>query len=253
MKPLVEFRGVSYQIGGKSILRNITLSIEEGETVVLLGRSGSGKTTMLKMVNALIRPTSGEVRFEEKPTTEWDPIRLRRRIGYVIQDVGLFPHLTVEENVGLVPALEGWPQPAVSERAEALLDAMGLPAAEYAARHPRQLSGGQKQRVGIARALAADPHLLLFDEPFAALDPVTRFEMQRQFLSLRRTMGKTAVFVTHDVREALMVASRIVLLNNGAIEVTLRPDEFTRASTPEAQAFLSTLEYDWRRNESRIG
>jgi len=239
---LVEFRGVTFQIGGRQILRGIDLSVEDGETVVLLGRSGSGKTTMLKMVNRLVEPTGGEVRFEGRPVSGWDSIRLRRRAGYVIQEGGLFPHTTVAQNVGLVPKLEGWPEERIRARTAALLDAMGLPAAVYASRYPRQLSGGEKQRVGIARALAADPPLLLLDEPFAALDPVTRYEMQRHFAGLRRAFGKTALFVTHDVREALMLGTRIALLREGRLEVLARPDEFIQARSPEAQAFLAALD-----------
>jgi osmoprotectant transport system ATP-binding protein len=240
--PLLEFRDVSYRIGGRAILRNISLPVAEGETVVFLGRSGSGKTTLLKMANGLLRPDSGEVRFEGRPVREWDLIRLRRRIGYAIQDVGLFPHFTVEANVGLVPRLEGRPPENIRERVEFLLGAVGLPYIDYAQRYPRQLSGGQKQRVGIARALAADPPMLLLDEPFAALDPVTRYELQRQFLELRNRFRKTALFVTHDIREALMMATRIVLLKDGEVEMIAPPDEFRRASTAEARAFLTTLE-----------
>ena len=170
MAVLVEFRAVTYQIGGREILQGIDLCVEEGETVALLGRSGSGKTTLLKMVNRLVEPTGGEVRFEGKPVTDWDPIRLRRRIGYVIQEGGLFPHATVAENVGLVPKLEGWREERIRSRTVELLEAMSLPAPVYGLRYPRQLSGGEKQRVGIARALAADPPLLLLDEPFPVRD-----------------------------------------------------------------------------------
>jgi osmoprotectant transport system ATP-binding protein len=250
MAALVEFRDISYRIAGRDILRGIDLTIEEGETVVLLGRSGSGKTTLLKTVNRLIEPTGGEVRFQGKPVSQWDAIQLRRRIGYVIQDGGLFPHVTVEQNVGLVPKLEQWPEERIRSRAAELLEAMGMPPAAYAARYPRQLSGGEKQRVGIARALAADPPLLLLDEPFAALDPVTRFEMQRQFLELRRSFRKTALFVTHDIREALMLASRIALVSEGKLEIVAPPNEFLEARSPEAGAFLATLSGDWRRDES---
>ena len=213
----------------------------EYETVVLLGRSGSGKTTLLKMVNRLVEPSGGEVRFEGRRVTDWDPIRLRRRTGYVIQEGGLFPHATVAQNVGLVPKLEGWPEERIRARTTELLDAMGLPAPVYASRYPRQLSGGEKQRVGIARALAADPPLLLLDEPFAALDPVTRFEMQQQFARLRQTFGKTALFVTHDIREAVMLGTRIALLKEGRLEVIARANEFVQARSPEARAFLATL------------
>ncbi len=244
MNPMVEFREASYRIGGREILRSLTLSIDPGETLVLLGRSGSGKTTALKMVNAMVMPSSGEVRVDGKPTTAWDPVRLRRRIGYVIQEIGLFPHYTVARNIGLVPELEGWPPEKIESRVNDLLMLVGLPPGQFASRLPRQLSGGQRQRVGVARALAADPSLLLFDEPFGALDPVTRLELQRQFQDLTRRLGKTCVFVTHDVREALMLASRVALLHEGALEIVAPPGEFTRDRGEEARAFLACL--DWR-------
>jgi osmoprotectant transport system ATP-binding protein len=240
--PLVEFRDVCYEVGGRQILSDVNFTVEAGETLVLLGRSGSGKTTALKMTNGMLFPTRGEVRVEGRPTTEWDPIRLKRRIGYVIQEVGLFPHFTVAENVGLVPRLEGWPAADVAQRVERLLRDMGLPPAEYLRRYPRQLSGGQRQRVGVARALAADPPLLLFDEPFGALDPVTRVELQRQFLDLRRDLRKTSIFVTHDVREALRLGTRIGLLTRGRLEVAADPQTFRNARTEEALAFLGSLD-----------
>jgi osmoprotectant transport system ATP-binding protein len=224
------------------VLRHISLDVEEGETVVLLGRSGSGKTTLLKSINGLVPPSAGEIRFEGRPAAEWNPVEMRRRMGYVIQEAGLFPHWTVEANVGLVPRLENWEAPRVAARVELLLQAVGLAPEEFRRRYPRQLSGGQRQRVGIARALGADPPLLLFDEPFASLDPITRYELQRQFLELRRTVRKTAMFVTHDVREALMLATRIALLNQGALELLATPSEFLAARTPEAKAFLAGLE-----------
>ena len=242
MNAIVAFRNVSYRIGNRQLLHDLTFELYPGETLVLLGRSGSGKTTALKMVNHLLRPTSGEVLVEGVPTTAWDPIRLRRRIGYVIQDVGLFPHFTIADNVGLVPRLEGWLPSAVQERVNSLLAQVGLPHEQFAARYPRELSGGQRQRVGVARALAADPPLLLFDEPFGALDPVTRVELQRQFLSLRRQFNKTALFVTHDVREALLLGSRIGLLHNGRLDVLGTPAEFLHSGTTEAQAFLACLD-----------
>ena len=215
--------------------------MEEGETLVLLGRSGSGKTTLLKTVIRLVDPTGGEVWFEGRRVSDWDPIRLRRRTGYVIQEGGLFPHATVERNVGLVPTLEGWPPDRIRLRTGELLDAVGLPAALYASRYPKQLSGGEKQRVGIARALAADPPVLLLDEPFASLDPVTRYEMQRHFARLRQAFRKTAIFVTHDIREALMLGTRIALLKDGRLDVVARAEKFVHARSPEASAFLSTL------------
>jgi osmoprotectant transport system ATP-binding protein len=242
MSAAVEFRQVGFAIGGRKILHNLTLAVGQGETLVLLGRSGSGKTTALKMVNGLLFPTSGEVLVEAKPTAAWDPVRLRRRIGYVIQEVGLFPHFTVARNVGLVPRLEGWEEPRIRARVDELLEQVGLEPAQFAARYPRELSGGQRQRVGVARALAADPPILLLDEPFGALDPVTRLELQRQFLELRSGLQKTSIFVTHDVREALLIATRIGLLHNGNLELTASPEEFLKARTPEAAAFLAVLD-----------
>ena len=242
MSATVEFRAVSYRIGGRDILSNLSLRVEAGESVVLLGRSGSGKTTALKMVNRLLLPTSGEVLVEGQPTTHWDPVRLRRGIGYVIQEVGLFPHFTVERNVGLVPRLESWEEPKIRARVADLLHQVGLEPSLFAGRYPRELSGGQRQRVGVARALAADPRILLFDEPFGALDPVTRLELQRQYLALHRGLGKTSIFVTHDVREALLLATRIGLLHNGNLELLATPAEFRQARTPEAEAFLAVLD-----------
>jgi osmoprotectant transport system ATP-binding protein len=239
---LLEIRNVSYAIAGRPVLRDVTLAVGEGETLVLLGRSGSGKTTLLKCVNGLVRPDAGEIRFEGRATAPADLIRIRRRMGYVIQDGGLFPHWTVEANVGLVPRLDGWPPEKVARRVEELLRLVGLDPAEYRARYPRQLSGGQKQRVGIARALAAGPPLLLLDEPFAALDPITRYELQCQFLELRRQLGTAALFVTHDVREALMMATRIALLRDGAVDLVATPEEFRAAQGEEARAFLAGLE-----------
>ena len=244
MSALVEFREASYRIGPREILKRLTLKIDAGEILVLLGRSGSGKTTALKMVNGLLFPGSGEVLVDGKPTTAWDPVRLKRRIGYVIQEIGLFPHYTVARNVGLVPQLEGWDEPRITERVHALLRQVGLDPVQFAGRYPRQLSGGQRQRVGVARALAADPSVLLFDEPFGAVDPVTRLDLQKRFLELRRGLGKTAIFVTHDVREALMLATRIALLRDGALELVATPQEFLHAAGAEARAFLACL--DWK-------
>jgi osmoprotectant transport system ATP-binding protein len=239
--PLVEFRDVSYEIAGKRILSGINLSVDAGETLVLLGRSGSGKSTALKLTNGMLFPTMGQVLVEGRSTREWDPIKLKRRIGYVIQDVGLFPHFTVARNIGLVPRLEGWIEADVERRVTELLDRVGLPASDFRMRYPRQLSGGQRQRVGVARALAADPPILLFDEPFGALDPVTRLELQQQFLELRRDFKKTSIFVTHDVREALRLGSRIALLVRGTVEIDSNPTEFQRAPSAEAHAFLACL------------
>ena len=238
----VEFRQVTYRVGGNLILDNLSCSIEPGETLVLLGRSGAGKTTALKMVNGLLFPTSGEVCVDGRSTKEWDLIALRRGIGYVIQDVGLFPHFTVAENVGLVPRLEGWPSERIAARSRDLLQEVGLEPQQFLNRHPRELSGGQRQRVGVARALAADPRLLLFDEPFGALDPVTRLELQDQFLALRKQFRKTSIFVTHDVREALRLGTRIALLDRGRLEVLATPQEFLKSREPVTRAFLAVLD-----------
>ncbi|NGZ09703.1 MAG: ATP-binding cassette domain-containing protein [Nitrospira sp. LK70] len=239
---LVSFRDVSIDFGQRSILRHFSLDVEVGETLVLLGRSGSGKTTALKTVNAMLFPTTGMVLVEGRATTAWDHIQLRRRIGYVIHDSGLFPHYTVAQNVAVVPRLKQWPAADIEARVANLLQKVGMPVEEFGARYPDELSYGQRQRVGVARALAADPPLLLFDEPFGSLDPVTRLELQRQFIELRQELRKTSIFVTHDVREALFLGTRIAVLLKGSIEFVGPRREFLQASTPEARAFLSCLE-----------
>lgn len=237
----VEFRDVHFRIGNRSILNGLTLTIEPGETLVLLGRSGSGKTTALRLINGMHLPSTGEVRVDGKTTLEWDPVRLRRGIGYVIQEGGLFPHFSVERNVGLVPRMENWPGARVTDRVSTLLNSVNLPVKDFAHRLPRELSGGQRQRVGVARALAADPKILLFDEPFGALDPVTRLDLQREFLRLRAEFGKTSVFVTHDVQEAMKLATRIALLHEGNLAFIGTPAEFEASQHPEARAFLDVL------------
>ena len=228
---LVEFRDVSFSHAGASaaVISHLTFSVQQGETLVLLGESGCGKTTTLKLINRLLLPTSGQVMVENRSTTEWDPIRLRRRTGYVIQEGGLFPHFTVERNVGLVPALERWDDTRIKKRVNELLSLVGLKPNEFADRYPGELSGGQRQRVGVARALAAEPTLLLLDEPFGALDPLTRASLQRQFAELTRRLNKTAVFVTHDVREALLLGSRIGLMHAYIETLALAPTSFAPA------------------------
>lgn len=242
----IECRAVWYRTnaglpGGRALVADLHLRIQRGETLVLLGRSGSGKTTTLKLINRLLDPTAGEVLVEGRRTIDWDPIRLRRSIGYVIQEVGLFPHFSVERNVGLVPSLEGWESPRIRARVRELLALVGLDPDEFASRRPHELSGGQRQRVGVARALAADPPILLMDEPFGALDPVTRAELQREFRRLAARLGKTIVFVTHDVREALLLGTRIALLAEGKLVAVYPPAEFLRAREREVQAFVSAL------------
>jgi osmoprotectant transport system ATP-binding protein len=242
-KPLVEFRDVSFSHAGASsqIISHLSFLVEPGETLVLLGESGCGKTTTLKLVNRLLLPTAGQVIVEDKPTTEWDPIRLRRRTGYVIQEGGLFPHFTVERNVGLVPALERWDESRIKSRVVELLSLVGLDANEFAPRYPGELSGGQRQRVGVARALAAEPPLLLLDEPFGALDPLTRAGLQRQFVELTKRLNKTAIFVTHDVREALLLGSRIGLMHQGQLLLLETPENFLKSKDKKALAYIETL------------
>jgi osmoprotectant transport system ATP-binding protein len=235
--PAIEFCDVCFRVGEMQVLAGLSLQIARGETLVLLGRSGSGKTTTLKLVNRLASPSSGEVRVNGKSVAEVDVIHLRRGIGYVIQDVGLFPHFTVERNIGLVPKIEGWPAEKIRARTQGLLQLVGL-APEITARYPHQLSGGQRQRVGVARALAADPEILLMDEPFGALDPLTRDELQRELLLLQQRLHKTVVFVTHDLREALRLGSRIALMEAGKLVTVLTPHEFVKSSDPWAAAYV---------------
>jgi osmoprotectant transport system ATP-binding protein len=240
----IQFENVTYRINGtvhRSIVNGIRFSVASGQTLVLLGRSGSGKTTLLRLINRLLVPTSGQVIVRGQATTEWDPIRLRRGIGYVIQEAGLFPHFTVAQNIALVPSLEKWDASRSSARVHELLTLIGLDPDEFASRKPHELSGGQRQRVGVARALAADPPILLMDEPFGALDPVTRAELQQEFSALTKRLGKTIVFVTHDLREALLLASRIILLQNGHIIADATPQEFPRIDHPEVRAFTASL------------
>ena len=237
--PAIEFSQASYEINGKTILREVDLRVERGETLVLLGRSGAGKSTALRMVNGLVQPSAGRVLVDGVATSAHDPVKLKRACGYVIQEIGLFPHLTVGQNVGLIARLEGWEPSRIRDRTEELLHRVGLEPGEYCQRYARQLSGGQRQRVAIARALAIDPPILLFDEPFGALDPITRRDMQRQFLALRETLHKTALFVTHDVREALLLGSRIALLDSGYLLLVASPDELRGTENAQARELLA--------------
>jgi osmoprotectant transport system ATP-binding protein len=248
---LVEFHNVAFSLPGlsSSIIYNLNLTVYRGETLVLLGESGCGKTTTLKLVNRLLLPTAGEVLVEGKPTTAWNPIMLRRRIGYVIQEGGLFPHFTIARNVGLVPALLGWNEKQIEDRVHELLQLVGLDMDKFASRYPRELSGGQRQRVGVARALAADPSILLLDEPFGALDPLTRASLQREFAGLAKRLGKTAIFVTHDVREALLLGSRIGLMHAGKLLLLEPPERFLASDNPQARAYVDSLELVNKRAE----
>ncbi|HJU86223.1 MAG TPA: ATP-binding cassette domain-containing protein [Gemmatimonadota bacterium] len=239
----VAFHGAGYAVpDGRWLVRDLSFSVGARETVVLVGRSGAGKTTALKLVNRLLDPSAGTVVVGGVSTDRWNPVDLRRRTGWVIQETGLFPHMTVRRNVGLVPELLGWAPERIASRVDELLDMVGLPASEYADRRPHQLSGGQRQRVGVARALAADPPLLLLDEPFGALDPITRAELQREFRGLVRGLGKAALFVTHDLREALVVGDRVGVMEGGRM-VALEPAERLLASDhPAARALAATLD-----------
>jgi len=238
---IIEFRTVGYEIAGTQILTDLDLSIEKGEILVLLGESGCGKTTTLRLINRLIDPTSGDVFVEGKNTSEWDAIDLRRHIGYVLQDGGLFPHRTVAENVGLVLTLLDSNGTSINTRVDEMLALVGLVPKNFAERFPHELSGGQRQRVGVARALAADPSILLLDEPFGALDVITRTNLQKEFARLVRDLGKTAVFVTHDLHEAMLLGSRIALMEKGRIVFLGTPKEFSTVDVPLAKAYLETI------------
>jgi osmoprotectant transport system ATP-binding protein len=240
-QPAVQFREVSYKLAkGHEILQRLSLAAFSGEILVLLGRSGSGKTTALKLVNRLREQSSGEVLVDGRSTRDWDAIQLRRHIGYAIQEVGLFPHFTIARNIGLVPELENWANEKIDARVEELLKLVGL-SSDASSRYPHQLSGGQRQRVGVARALAADPPILLMDEPFGALDPLTRADLQREFLSLQQKLKKTVIFVTHDLHEALLLGSQIVLLEDGKLVSCSTPEEFVGSQDPLVRKYVEAF------------
>jgi osmoprotectant transport system ATP-binding protein len=237
-KAAIEFRDVSFATPqGRLLLDKITLSIASGTTIAVLGRSGSGKTTLLRTVNRMIEPASGQVLLEGRPVAQSDPVTLRRGIGYVVQETGLFPHFRIERNIGIVLELQGHPKSEIHTRSLELMTMVGLDPEKFAGRYPHQLSGGQRQRVGLARALAADPPVLLMDEPFGALDPLTRAEMQDVVRELMAGLRKTVLLVTHDLDEALYLASRIVLIEEGRIVADLPSGEFLDSKIP------SVLEY----------
>jgi osmoprotectant transport system ATP-binding protein len=244
----VEFAKVSYTLPrggdgqtGRFLLRDISLQLEAGTTTALLGRSGSGKTTLLRMVNGLVAPTSGEVLVAGKATRDYDTVGLRRGIGYVIQETGLFPHMTVERNAGMALELAGRSKQEIAARVREVLGLAGLEYEEFRERYPWQLSGGQRQRVGLARALATDPMVLLMDEPFGALDPLTRAEMQTMLRGLLERVGKTVLLVTHDLDEALYLAQRVVFLSEGTIVADLSPEEIVGSNNPYVRDYVSAV------------
>jgi osmoprotectant transport system ATP-binding protein len=237
----IEFRGVSLQRGETPVLRGFDLTVVRGETVALVGRSGAGKSTVLKLINRLLVPDEGRVLVTGKATTDWDPFELRRRLGYVLQEVGLFPHMSVAQNVAIVPRLLGWSEPDIERRTRELLELVGLPAAEFGPRSPAQLSGGQRQRVGVARALAADPPVLLMDEPFGALDPVTRSELHHEFRRIQDQVRKTIVIVTHDMAEAFALATRIGVVAGGRLVALDVPGAIARSRDDRVRPLLAPL------------
>ncbi len=223
---MIFLKDVSKEFPGPvRVVNQISLEIQEGETLVLLGKSGCGKTTILKMINRLIDPSSGQIFIKDRNVLEQDPISLRREIGYAIQHIGLFPHFTIAENIAVVPKLLKWSKNKIEERIDELLNLVGLDPKQYRERFPKQLSGGQRQRIGVARALAADPPIILMDEPFGALDPITREQLQNEFLDLESELKKTIVFVTHDIFEAAKMGDRIALLDKGSIQQLSTPSE----------------------------
>jgi len=237
---VLDVRGLRYELQGRALVDDVSFAVGAGETLVLLGRSGAGKTTTLRLINRLITPSAGDVRIAGDDLATQDDSQLRRRIGYVIQEIGLFPHFTVAENVGLVPRLERWSSTRAEQRVRELLALVGLDPVTFGPRYPHQLSGGQRQRVGVARALANDPPLLLLDEPFGALDPVTRFELQREFRALVARLGKTLVFVTHDAREALLLGTHIGLLESGRLAFLGTTNEFRASPLPQVRQFMDS-------------
>jgi osmoprotectant transport system ATP-binding protein len=239
---LVQFEDVSFaRPGGPNVLSHLNLGVDGGEMIALVGRSGAGKTTVLKLINRLLLPSSGTVRVDGRPTTEWDGIALRRRIGYVFQDVGLFPHMTIAENVSIVPRLERWPASRTDERARELLEMVGLPPEVFAKRRPHELSGGQRQRVGLARALAVNPPILLMDEPFGALDPVTRAEVRTEFARIQYRLRTTVLIVTHDMAEAFALGRRIGVIDGGELVLYDIPANVARSPDPRVRPFLDAL------------
>jgi osmoprotectant transport system ATP-binding protein len=239
---VVSFQDAVFGYPGRPlVIDHLSVDVVSGEVLALVGRSGAGKSTILKLVNRLVLPASGRVLVDGRDTREWDPIQLRRRTGYVLQDVGLFPHMTVAENVGLLPRLERWSVERTRIRTDELLNLVGLPAETYAGRQPHELSGGQRQRVGVARALAIGPPVLLMDEPFGALDPVTRAELRAEFRRIQRAVGTTVILVTHDMAEAFALADRIGVLDGGTLVLCDAPGVVAASRDPRVRPFVDAL------------
>jgi len=235
----IEFVAVSYRTPhGAAVLDRFSLAVNTGEVLALVGRSGAGKTTILKLINRLLAPTAGSVRVAGRDTREWNAVQLRRSIGYVIQEVGLFPHLTVADNIAVVPRLQSWSAAQVLARVRDLMELINLPPASFADRWPDELSGGQRQRVGLARALAADPAIVLMDEPFGALDPLTRVELHAEFRTVQTQLHKTIVIVTHDMGEALALADRIAVVEEGAVVACGSAEAMLDAEDPRVRKLL---------------
>jgi len=238
----IDFRGVTYaRAGSARVLDRFSLAVEQGEVLALVGRSGAGKTTLLKLINRLLLPDEGAVLVEGRDTREWQPIRLRRRIGYVLQEVGLFPHMTVDGNIAVVPRLEGWAGDRTQHRVAELLDLVGLTPDRFASRWPDELSGGERQRVGVARALAVDPPIVLMDEPFGALDPLTRAELHAEFRRIQLRLKKTVIIVTHDMGEAFALGDRVGVLEEGALIACDRADVVARSDDPRVRRMLDAI------------
>ena len=240
--PAIEFRDVSFARPGRPrVLDRFSLAVGAGDVLALVGRSGAGKSTLLKLINRLLEPDGGAILVEGRDTREWEPIRLRRRVGYVLQEVGLFPHMSIAGNVALVPRLEGWPAERTSARVRELLELVGLPPDQFGARWPDELSGGQRQRVGVARALGVDPPILLMDEPFGALDPLTRAELHREFRRIQEHVRKTVIIVTHDMGEAFALGDRVGVLEEGRLIAFDRPAAVAASTDARVRRLLDAL------------
>lgn len=247
-KAKIKFRNVNKSFGDKEIIKDLSFNIEEGQFITILGSSGSGKTTTLKMVNRLIEPNSGQIEINDKEIKEYDLIELRRQIGYVVQQIGLFPHITIEKNIATVPELLGWEPEKIKERVTELMALIQLPYSEYAHRYPKQLSGGQQQRIGVARALAANPQIMLLDEPFGSVDAITRKELQSQIKAIHAELdSKTFLFVTHDINEAFLLGDRVMIMDKGRIEQYDTPQNIIK--NPKG-AFVNSLLDTVREEES---